>query len=184
MKCPKCEKELPRGSKFCQYCGEKIPNRKHKNTERLFIASTVLFLITSAILGYSAWYYYEEFDSVQSQLSDTQKQIEVANDLIHTLSDSFSYISIINNTSNLRSRPSLIRNECSDRISDIENYFNSSVLSPESNVDCTYFVTPSGSKYHLSTCTKAKNADSLRGFLTTTAAEAAGYSPCAICIQK
>lgn len=56
MKCPKCNNELPRDSKFCQYCGIKI-NRQHSASSKsinMFLAiGFIVSIISSIVLGYN-----------------------------------------------------------------------------------------------------------------------------------
>lgn len=45
MKCPKCNKEVKKGNKFCNFCGEKLPEKKKPDKKILFPAGIGLICI-------------------------------------------------------------------------------------------------------------------------------------------
>ncbi len=68
MKCPQCGKELPRNSKFCQYCGSAIPQKPIRKSVVI-----LTLLLSLSVIGniYSSYQYYsilQVYEQAQEQI--------------------------------------------------------------------------------------------------------------------
>ena len=74
MNCPKCKKEIPADSLYCQFCGETIVKNKPQETKGKTVSkgwkvTTFLFLILAAVAGAML---YLEIDKANLKAAETQ----------------------------------------------------------------------------------------------------------------
>ena len=83
MECPKCHKQIQDNSKFCRYCGSKIPDKHkislYKNPAFPYAGISILVLLSLLCIGYMLYPKPVSY-VIEGTYSDDQRTLELLND--------------------------------------------------------------------------------------------------------
>ena len=97
VECPKCHKQIQDNSKFCRYCGSKIPDKNkislYKNPAFPYTGISILVLLALLCIGYMLYPKPVSY-VIEGTYSDDQRTLELLNDG----TASFTDIEIVQNS--------------------------------------------------------------------------------------
>ena len=83
MECPKCHKQIQDNSKYCRYCGSKIPDKNevslYKNPAFPYAGISILILLVLLCIGYMLYPKPVSY-VIEGTYSDEQKTLELLKD--------------------------------------------------------------------------------------------------------
>lgn len=75
MKCPQCGKDLPRNSKFCQYCGSTIPQKPFRKSVVILTTLFSLSIIGNIYLSYQYYFVLQAYEQAQEQIKSIKSTV-------------------------------------------------------------------------------------------------------------
>ena len=147
MNCPKCGQDQPKGSFFCQYCGEQLPKRKIP-VKKIASLSLIAILSVSSIL-FCGLYINDEIKLSEIENKNASKVEELNNDIATLTSQNASLLIDLNTANETIKKKEQEISDLEEEIYFYEDYFDQTSWFVYGSAK---FITSEGSKYHNFDC--------------------------------